>query len=662
MTSSVAMSEVLMVRARQALLNGDANLAHRWLHELLDGEPRHAAALHLYGMCRAELGEYQVASVAIESALTIDPDQAGWRRDLAAIHFAMGHYERAVCALQEALQHRPNDFEGQQLYGRALLALGRYGPAIQAFAEACRINPRSPEPALGMAQAHARQFRYGDAATICQELLTQNPDHPATLRLLGEICHAARRPQEAREVLEHLLEIVPGDPAALATIVLACWSLDDLAETLRHSRALIATGRATPALHAFHLFTQLHGVESTPASIRESCEGFGRTLALDFRTSWPRGGAEDSDRRLRIGYLTGEFIHGPAFFFLSSLLGNHDPAAVEVFCYHTRRIFDAETDWFRRAGTWRDCSMVSDDAITQQIRRDGIDVLVDLSAFFPENKLQIFARRAAPIQVTYPNCPTTTGIGNMDYILTDRWTCPAGLESQYTEQPVFLPSGYLMYTPPPGMPGVGPLPALRNGYVTFGMFQRQAKTNGAVWDAVAQILRCCPGSRLLVQTGAGALDYPSSLAYAQMRRQFSDRGIDEDRVRLVGKRPQAATLEHMSEVDIALDTFPYQGQTTTCECLWLGVPVVALSGRAHVARVGTALLERVGLGNLTASTSDEYIETAVRLAGDVPALAAMRQGMRDRLRRSTLLDGRKLASEVEAAYRHMWTRWLSQQE
>jgi predicted O-linked N-acetylglucosamine transferase (SPINDLY family) len=224
--------------------------------------------------------------------------------------------------------------------------------------------------------------------------------------------------------------------------------------------------------------------------------------------------------------------------------------------------------------------------------------------------------------------------------------------------PVFLPSGYLMYSPPDAMPEVSPLPALRNGYVTFGMFQRRAKTNGRVWDAVAAILRRCPGSKLTVQTGAAALDYPSSPSYREMRELFAARGIEEDRVRLIGKRPQYATLQHMSEVDIALDTFPYQGQTTTCECLWMGVPVVALSGEAHVARVGTALLERAGLGELAASTPEGYVETAVRLAADLPTLARMRAGMRELVRSSTLLDGRRLAAEVESAYRWMWTRWI----
>jgi predicted O-linked N-acetylglucosamine transferase (SPINDLY family) len=434
-----------------------------------------------------------------------------------------------------------------------------------------------------------------------------------------------------------------------------------LQATLRYARALIATGKATPALHSAYLYILLYSPQSTRSSIRQACEAFGRALTPVRRSEWPRNGTDDLHRRLRIGYLTGEFTRGPAFCFLPSLLGNHDHNVVEVFCYHVRDVFHPETAWYQSVGNWRDCRALSNREIAAQIRIDEIDILVDLSAFFPENKLGIFANRAAPVQVTYPNCPTTTGIGNMDYILTDRWTCPAGYEDQYTEQPYFLPSGYLVYTPPASIPEVRPLPALGTGRITFGMFQRRAKFNTAVWDAVGDILCRCPTSELVLLTGEEAIDDPSSAACLETRMQLANRQIGEHRVRLIGKRTQPETVDVMSDVDIALDTFPYQGQTTTCECLWLGIPVVTRSGEPHVARVGTALLERAGLGEWVSSTPAGYVDTAVRLASDIPALAQLRAGLRERVRRSTLLDGRRLASEVESAYRWMWKRWLTKE-
>lgn len=651
-------SEAQLERARQALVEGGLDLACRLAEEVAGAEPRHAAAQHLLGQTRAGLGHYKAAAEAIERALALEPGRPRWRRDLGAIYFALGDHERAAAALGGSLEAESGDFETHLLHGRALLALGRTTAAVQAFENARRLDGESSAPLLGIARAYILDLRYGDVAELCEAILEQHPGNLDALRFLGEACFLSRRFHEAREIIQHVLDQEPHDPAALATMVLVCWEAGDLPETLRHSKALVATGRATPVLHTFHLYIQLHSRESTPHSIREACETFGRTLSRVWRNSWPASGTEDPRRRLRVGYLTGEFIRGPAFFFLTSLIGNHNRESVEVYCYHTRGHFDTQTAWFQRAGHWHDCKGMSDDAVIRQIRRDEIDVLVDLSAFFPENRLSIFARRAAPIQVTYPNCPTTTGVGNIDYILTDRWTCPPGHEHQYTETPVFLPSGYLMYSPPDLMPEVRRLPALDNGWITFGMFQRPSKTNPAVWDLVAATLRRCPGSRLLVQTGSSSTDNPSSAAHRELRACFRARGIEDERVRLIGKRTQAETLEAMTSVDIALDTFPYQGQTTTCECLWLGVPVVALSGEAHVARVGTALLERVGLGELAAATPEGYVDNAVRLASNPAALSQMREGMRDRLRRSTLLDGGRLASEVESAYRWMWTQWI----
>jgi len=340
-------------------------------------------------------------------------------------------------------------------------------------------------------------------------------------------------------------------------------------------------------------------------------------------------------------------------------VGFHDPAQVEVFCYHAAKAYDRQSEWYRQIGHWTDCSAMDTAGIVELVRRDAIDILVDLSGFSPNNVLEVFARRAAPIQVAYPNLPSTTGLGNMDYILTDHWICPHGLEKQYTEETVSIPSGYIVYVPPDDSPALTALPAVGNGCITFGLFQRIPKLNSAVLDVVAAVLRACPAARLLIQNGNATLDDLNSRWRPRLLQEFEARGVERERLRIVGGRPQLESMAIMAEADIALDAFPYSGQTTTCECLWMGVPVVTLSSTRHGGRVATALLQRMGLGHLSATTPDEYVHAAATLAADVHALANLRAGMRERMNRGSLLDSPRLGRELDAAYRWMWRRRCS---
>jgi predicted O-linked N-acetylglucosamine transferase (SPINDLY family) len=565
-----------------------------------------------------------------------------------------------VAAFREALDDSPEDFDTLTGYGGALLACGQFQEAMAAFERARSIDPGAVEPLQGIARVWLQKGDLDVARVVCEIAVDKDPENIRTQRLLGEIYFAKKKDERSRQVWENVLRLAPDDGEAHAHVTLICWALGDLEGTIGHARAAVASGRASHAIHSFFLYLLLYRESETADSIKAACEKFGRSLNPKGKAEWTSSGSEIVERRLRIGYLSGEFTDGPAFYFLSSLIGNHDPEAVEVFCYHTRPKFDAATEWYRSvAANWRDCPGLGSDAIADRVREDGIDILVDLSGFFPNNALQVFARRAAPVQAAFPNCPITTGIANIDYIFTDRWTCRPGCESQYTEEAVMLPSGYLMYSPPNDAPPVNALPASYRKKITFGLFQRRPKMNTAVWDTIAEILARVPDSGLVIQNADVTLDDPESAAHQELVREFSARGVASDRLSLFGGRSHRTALKLMASADIALDTFPYQGQTTTCECLWMGVPVVTLKGAHHAACVGSSILERTGLERLVANSREEYVRIAVDLAGDLDHLSGLRAGMRERLERSYLLDGTRLASEVESAYRQMWTRWFS---
>jgi predicted O-linked N-acetylglucosamine transferase (SPINDLY family) len=302
---------------------------------------------------------------------------------------------------------------------------------------------------------------------------------------------------------------------------------------------------------------------------------------------------------------------------------------------------------------------LGDDEIESVIRRDGVDILVDLSGHFQHNRLTVFTRRPAPVQVSFPNYPGTTGVEEIDYILTDRWTTPEGSESEYAEEPYRLPSGYLVYRYA-GVP-LTPLPAASNGYLTFGMFQRPGKLHKGVWAVITETLRRTPESRLLIHFGSAELDEEGSGQRERLLGILKDGGVGTERIVFRGSRISPEHLAVVGEADIALDAFPFNGQTTTCDCLWMGVPVISLRGQTHVSRVTPALLDRLDLGELAAETPAGYVEQALRLAGSLERLAALRAGLREKMQERWMTGGSRLAQEIEQAYRTMWRRWCASQ-
>ncbi len=302
------------------------------------------------------------------------------------------------------------------------------------------------------------------------------------------------------------------------------------------------------------------------------------------------------------------------------------------------------------------CSTVgkTDLEIARTIRADAIDVLVDLAGHTGSNRLRVFGCRPAPVQVTYLGYPDTTGLRSMDYRLTDAWADPPGGESYHTEELVRLPGGFLCYSPAPGSPPVSEPPFLASGDITFGSFNNLAKLSPELLETWAAILKEVPGSRLLLKSkgflGPGVRE--------RYRRMLAVHGVDPARLELI---PWSLTLEHhlmaYSRVDIALDTFPYNGATTSCEALWMGVPVITLRGQSHAGRVGTSLLQSLGMPELIAGNGAQYVTLATGLVRDRERLAGLRRGLRKRMAGSALCDARRLCREVEAAFRAMWRRW-----
>lgn len=432
--------------------------------------------------------------------------------------------------------------------------------------------------------------------------------------------------------------------------------------------ALQAQGRATEAAANFALARRAAPDDAAIASAALFSGHYdpqaSPAQALAEAANWPRPAARaprpaprdrDADRRLRVGYVSPDFANHSCAYFLAPLLAAHDRHAVEVFAYSDVGAPDGVTAAFKALDLrWRDMAGKSDDAFIAQVRDDGIDVLVDCAGHTTGNRLTAFARRPAPVQVTWLGYPASTGLDCFDARFVDEVTDPA--DALASENLVRIAGGFLAYLPPPFAPDPGPPPFEATGRITFGSFNNLPKITPRVVAMWAQTLRAVPDSRLIVKA-KGLDENATRERYAAM---FGAHGLDGSRVEFVGFVGDiAAHIARYRSIDIALDTFPYNGTTTTCEALWMGVPVVTLAGDRHAARVGASLLARVGLDRLIAADPSDFARICAALAADRKALAALRGTLRAHMAASPLCDGRRLAREFEAAYRGLWRRVVS---
>jgi predicted O-linked N-acetylglucosamine transferase (SPINDLY family) len=364
----------------------------------------------------------------------------------------------------------------------------------------------------------------------------------------------------------------------------------------------------------------------------------------------------DPARRLRIGYVSPNFSRHSVGYFIAPVIAQHDRQQFEVFCYHTHALSDDTTARIRQsADHWSDAAQWSDATLEARIREDRIDVLVDLSGHCKGNRLPVFARKPAPVQLTWLGYPDTTGLDTIDLRITDA-VCDPVLEAdaRHTERLCRIEGTFLAYEPPEDAPEVAVRPA--GAPVVFGSFSHAAKIDDATITLWARILDRVPGSRLVLKSAP--LGHP--VARERMLACFARHGIGAARVSLEPFRADRAShLAHYGAIDIALDTFPYNGTTTTCEALWMGVPVVTRMGGVHMARVGASLLRCVGLDELVATSDARYVDLAAALAGDPVRCASLRAGMRDRLRRSVLLDHAGFTRKLERACREAWKQALA---
>jgi predicted O-linked N-acetylglucosamine transferase (SPINDLY family) len=619
--------------------------------------PDYVQAWTNLGITRLQLRNSKAALAAFERAAKLAPNAAEIQGYLGTAQLQLGAVEAAIAALQRAVALDRNFTEAHYNLGIAYQARGDLAAAETAWRHSVESNPFYLKPWANLGVLLEKQGRVAEARACYERGLSHaGPDSRDAAQLLnnvGNLLDDAGEVSAAIQAFERAAGLAPDDPRMLVnlgTALLGVGALDAARAQLAKARAL------DPALlEAVYgdLLARLYADEP-PAAQLDAAKAWAATIGASV--SMPYENSRDPERRLRIGYVSPDFVHHVVARFIEPILGAHDPAAAEVYCYAEVKAPDEMTARFRQlAHHWRDTVGMDVRTLAQTIRADRIDILVDLAGHTMGSRLPVFAAKPAPIQMSWLGYPATTGLSQIDWRITDALADPPGMtEAHYTEQLLRLESGFNCYQPPHDAPDIAKPPTDGNGYVTFGSFNHAAKIRDDVLDLWAALLKQVPSARLLLKH-RGFNYAPIRAAYLEA---LTRRGVPEDRVELVDYMNSfGGHLAAYNRIDIALDPFPYNGTTTTCEALWMGVPVVTLAGDTHRARVGASLLTRVGLPELIADSPGAYLAIAARLAGDRARLRELRGDLRQRVAASPLCDAAKLTREFEAALREAWRDW-----
>ncbi|MBM3612241.1 MAG: tetratricopeptide repeat protein, partial [Alphaproteobacteria bacterium] len=564
------------------------------------------------------LGRPAEARAELERAVALAPDWPLAHANLGSALIDLGDAAGAEAACRRALALDPACRPALVKLGLAQMAQLRHDLAIEAFARALALGPPDAILLTNLAAACGADGRLADAAAHGEAALRLDPSMAeAHANLAGTYSRQGRR-DAARAATQTALRLKPELRAVWSNLLLELNYRDDIG-----AAELTAEHRA---------WGQTQAALARPAPARDP----------------------DPGRRLRVGFVSADFFGHSVAFFLRPLLERLDARAVEIVCYSDVRAPDAFTEAFRaRAALWRVCAGQPDEAVADMVEADRIDILVDLAGHTGPNRLGVFARKPAPVQVTWLGYPATTGLAAIDHRVVDAITDPPGSEGLAVESLARLPGCFLCYAPIPSPAVPGPLPALDGGGVTFGSFNALTKITPATVRLWAGAMAAVPGSRLLLKarmTRDGA-------TRDRLLAQFAAAGVAAERIAFAPWQLQTrAHLETYHQVDIALDSFPYSGTTTTCEAHWMGVPVVTLAGDRHAARVGASLSHALGLDHLVARDAAGFAAIAAGLAADLPALAAFRAGARARMLAAPLLDAPGFARRFETMLRGLWRR------
>ena len=538
---------------------------------------------------------------------------------LALTHQSVGRLLQAEHIYASILEAAPDHPRAQYWLGAIDLRLDRHAVAEQRFRAVLRQMRDNVDALTGLSVALFELGQLAEAERMARRAVQVDASYALAHRCLGRILLHLSRHSEAAASYRRAVALDPND-ASLMTELLYCTVQDEAAD---------------------------------PQDLARMHRDFGKKFGASLRDQ-QRGhaNARDPDKRLRVGFVSGDLRQHAVAYFVEPVWREFDRSQFELFAYANLMQEDATSQRLKQlVDHWRPVFSLDDAQLAEQVRADGIDILIDLSGHTVLNRLLAFARKPAPVQASWIGYPETTGLTAMDYYLADPYSAPPGaIDRLYVEKLVRLPAS-TAFRPDPAAPEINPLPALQCGHVTFGSFNRLSKLGATVLETWGRVLQQVPGSHLLL----GNVGDPEH--EQELRRHFAALGVATDRLRFTPRLPIDEYLKLHHEIDVLLDTFPYTGGTTTQHALWMGVPVISLAGLRRSERISTANLARVGLEDWSVTSRDAYVARAVAAANDLAGLAALRAGLRERIATSPLRRPATVARGLEIAFRVMWQRW-----
>jgi predicted O-linked N-acetylglucosamine transferase (SPINDLY family) len=688
----------------------------------IEADPRSADAHFALGLSLQAQGDYAAASVAYERAAEIEPGHFAALNNLGLCRQRCGRFADAADAYGRALELRPNEAGAMANLGTVLQALGRTLEATELLRAAVERAPGVVSHAVNLGIVLCRCGDYAAAASVLHRAISQDPANADALFNLGNAVHGLGRPQEAAELYRRAAGLRPGyadayvnlgnvlketgdvgaAAAAYQSAILAqpdctvamnnaacllrtLGRFDDAEDLLRRAlrlepnraalhdnlgSVLKDAGDLDAAIHCFRRSLELDpGNAATHSNLAyaRSFQSPAHGPILDECLAWsrrfesaprlePRARDRSPQRRLRIGYVSPDFREHCQSMFTIPLLSHHDHGAFEIFCYSSVERPDERTRRIASlADAWRDVRYLDDGALAAGIRDDGIDILVDLTMHMARGRPMLFARKPAPVQVAWLAYPGTTGLAAMDYRISDPRLDPADHDVHYSERTVRLADSFWCYDPLTSEPRVNPLPALERGHLTFGCLNNPCKLTQETLRAWGAVLRAIPDARL-------ALLAPPGRHRERLAQRLAAQGIAGHRVDFIPHRDRAAYLAGYHDIDLGLDTFPYNGHTTSLDSLWMGVPTLTLVGSTCAGRAGLSQLFQLELTEFAALTEAGLVRAAVAQSRDLARLARLRQELRARLERSPLMDAARFARQMELAYRGMWSAYCASGE
>lgn len=651
---------------------------------ILADDPQSAPALHMFGLLAHQNGQHDRAIELIGRSLYFDPSSTEACAHLGLAFLASGQSERAVQCFHKSLSMQKTS-DTLSYLGGALRSQGKLQEAAAALREAIGLAPQHPGALNNLANVLMAQGKHDEAIDCYRRVLAARPDHglahtnlanalkergidqmkrgekeaalasfsecvelrpddAANRFNLGFGLQAVGRLDEAVTAYESALSSEPTFAAAannLGSALKDAGRLDEAIVALERAVALMPEYRAAHDNLIYTLLFMPQGQHRCEAEMDKYNRQFIQPLAGETE---PHGNDRTSSRRLRIGYVSPDLRDHVIGRNILPILTRHNRQQFEIFCYSDASQPDGITARFRAAAdVWRDTALLSDAELATTIRQDRIDILVDLSLHMAGNRLTVFARKPAPLQMSWAGYPGKTGVDTIDYHITDPYL-ERPIEAGF-DRALFLPHSFWCYDPLDVELSPGPLPVLANSFVTFGCLNNFCKVNAQTLRTWGEVMEQTKNSRLLLLAPEGSA--PQRVSEA----------LPAGRVHFVTLQPRMAYFRLYQQIDLVLDTFPYNGHTTSLDALWMGVPVVTQCASAAVSRAGYSQLSNVGLGDLVAGDADDFVRKATALAADLPRLAELRATLRDRMQKSPLMDAKAFTADLESTYLRAWREW-----